>query len=210
MPKASVQLNHANFTDAHRKFVIYCCDFHSCPLYSVHAKGDAFCRSKAAANVSYDIRSYKNPKTFRQIDWNVVSIHHYARSLEKYELKQQTWETAQGHDGSAYSLTNYMSRAVGWTLDRSALRHSCQLRERLAQATGEAVYFRPGAMWARNVEFGRNLSYPGKMRRFDAAVEPGFKYSPVNPYPYQTHNDTVIIYEDLTYNGVASTPLCRG
>lgn len=75
-------------------------------------------------------------------------IYHYARSLEKYVLKQQTWDTAgQGQD---YDINNYFMRLSGFTFDNSAVKWGCQVREVLRNYTGEADYVRPGDFWYRN------------------------------------------------------------
>ena len=49
--------------------------------------------------------------------------------------------------------------------DPSALRYSCQLRELLAQVTGNATFYRAGSNWIRNQEFGRPLNNPKKSLR---------------------------------------------
>jgi hypothetical protein len=192
MSKVALQLNHPNFTADQRTYPIYCCDFHGCRYGSKHMGGREFCASKAAYNASYELRF---SKAGRGADYDAVVLYHYARSLEKYDLKGNTWETATGENAVSYPITNYLQRSVGWTLDRSILRHACQLRELLTKRTGEAMYLRPGDVWMRNVEFGKNLSYPGKMKRLNQPIPPNFKYEPENPYPYQTKETTTVEVE---------------
>jgi hypothetical protein len=112
-----------------------------------------------------------------------VYINHYGRSLEKFGLKTKTWKTSDGQD-KGYDLVHFLDRNVGWKLDTSALRYSCQLREHLANITGNPVYYRPGDMWYRNTEFGRPMNDAFKGRRSGVPVEAGFKVTPSNPYHY--------------------------
>jgi hypothetical protein len=80
----------------------------------------------------------------------------YARSLEKYILKQGTWDTAGA--GRDYDTYNFLDRVSGFKFDNSALEWTCQLRELLRNRTGEQHYLRPGDVWYRNPEFGKTVS----------------------------------------------------
>ncbi len=52
-------------------------------------------------------------------DWKMpILMMHYARTLEKYELKSKTWKTASGEQAKAdkYKLEGFMDRQLGqWT-----------------------------------------------------------------------------------------------
>ena len=122
-----------------------------------------------------------------------ISIFHYSRSLEKYALKAKTWKAARpkkvAHESdsqaaSSYDIPNFLLRNTGWYLDSAALRYSCQLRSLLQNMTGEAVYFRPGDFWARNVEFGRPMVDPDKRLNFDKPLSRGFVFEDGNPFHY--------------------------
>lgn len=50
-------------------------------------------------------------------------IHHYARSLEKFTVKQRSWKQ---HVNAGYDIGRFLERSHGWTFDNTALRYSCQ------------------------------------------------------------------------------------
>jgi hypothetical protein len=168
------------------QYMADCCNFHGCsgktPGPLIAEFGRNWCNKLHAAPWEIDGKGKK---------WqSVLVMNHYSRSLEKYELKAKTWKTASGdikeggHDQSAnYDLANFFHRSVGWYLDRSALRYSCQVREVLNNVTGEAHYLRPGDMWYRNPEFGRPLEDPRKRGRYGRAMAGG-RYDDGNVFHY--------------------------
>lgn len=133
-------------------FLSDCCHFHGCKKQSAF-KDNTFCSDNERELVSiYGQKDKHWPST--------VSLYHYSRSAEKFGLKTRTWTTAGGEQLTdshvvTYDMAKFFSRSVGWFRDRSALRYSCQVREKLREMTGQARYLRPGDSWVRNAEFGR-------------------------------------------------------
>ena len=111
------------------------------------------------------------------------SIFHYARTLEKYALKQRTWETASAESHHGYSVSNYLERAFGFEFDNRAVVHGCALRALLAQRTGEESYLRPGDFWYRNPEFGKVVGDPSKRGRNGGGFGKVLMANEWNPYP---------------------------
>jgi len=79
-------------------------------------------------------------------------IYHYARSLEKFTLKQRSWKQ---HVNAGYDISRYFERSHGWTFDNTALRYACQTRHVIANITGQRYFARRGN-WIRRYELGRN------------------------------------------------------
>jgi hypothetical protein len=95
---------------------------------------------------------------------NTLRINHYARSLEKFDMKHSAWQTG-GSSHRTFKIKDYLSRSVGWFVDRHALAFSCQLREILMNTTGIMEYLRPGDNWYRNPEFRKPMKAAFKGRR---------------------------------------------
>jgi hypothetical protein len=181
--------------DIMTRLLVYCCNFHGCGKSSHRVDQNSFCSSVDAVQAMHVARFGRSETKW----YETIRSFHYSRSLEKYALKAKTWETANG-EGSGYQISGFLERSVGWELDRRALRYSCQLREILRVMTGEKIYYRPGDVWMRNVEFGRPMTYPGKGMRFDRPIPAGFVYSPKNPYVFQSENTTIIDMKDNMYD----------
>ena len=79
-------------------------------------------------------------------------IHHYARSLEKFTVKQRSWKQ---HVNAGYDIGRFLERSHGWTFDNTALRYSCQIRHVIADVTGQRYYVRRGN-WIRLYELKKN------------------------------------------------------
>ena len=105
----------------------------------------------------------------------------YARSMEKYLMKQGSWETAGS--GREYDLYNFMDRTLGFRFDNSAVQWGCQLRELIRNRTGEPDYIRPGDDWYRNPEFGKTVANPRKRGRNGAGYGKYLGPLEMNPYP---------------------------
>lgn len=110
-----------------------------------------------------------------------MRISDYARSMEKYIMKQGSWDTAAPNRG--YDIYNFLDRVSGFEFDDSAIPWSCQLRQLLRERTGEPDYLRPGDMWYRNPEFGRTVSDPHKRGRNGAGYGKYVQAHEWNPYP---------------------------
>eukprot|EP00428_Durinskia_dybowskii_P063121 CAMPEP_0170363914 /NCGR_PEP_ID=MMETSP0117_2-20130122/5103_1 /TAXON_ID=400756 /ORGANISM="Durinskia baltica, Strain CSIRO CS-38" /LENGTH=355 /DNA_ID=CAMNT_0010618397 /DNA_START=137 /DNA_END=1204 /DNA_ORIENTATION=+ len=157
------------YTNDTTEYIIRCCFFHGCwvrygpPCVPLYKNGEQW---------RFDGKHRKWIEPPR--------VHHYARSLEKYALKQLTWETAGG--GRGYDINNFLDRTVGWRFDNSATAWTCQLRDHLRNRTGEANYVRPGD-WYRNPEFGRTVEDPGKRGRNGAGYGKYLGPTEMNPYP---------------------------
>lgn len=107
----------------------------------------------------------------------------YARSLEKYMLKQKTWETASGADAKGYDFYHFLDRTLGFTYDDTAIPWTCQLRDLLRERTKESDYLRPGDFWYRNPEFGRVVSDVNKRGRGGSGFGKYLGDGEMNPYP---------------------------
>jgi len=152
--------------------LINCCDFHGCGNYRFNST----CPDLIFAETGKIMGKHRPWKP-------TPHIHHYARSLEKYVLKQKTWETASAEDSTGYSIYNFLDRVSGFEFDDSALAWGCQLRSLLFNRTGIEHYLRPGDMWYRNPEYGKLVNDPQKRGRFGHGH--GKKLGPreMNPYP---------------------------
>lgn len=127
-------------------------------------------------------------------DANRPHIHHYARTLEKYFLKQKTWSTAGGDRG--YDMYNFLDRTLGFEFDNSALQWSCQLRQLLTNRTGIEHYVRPGDSWYRNPEFGKRVDDPLKRGRGGQGDGKKLGWGEMNPYPPgETYQRAHKVYE---------------
>ena len=166
------------------QMMISCCDFHGCG-----SRFNASCgqlHSTELWKVTGKHRPWKQPP----------HLHHYARSLEKYVLKAQTWETASGHDSTGYTILNYLSRVMGYEYDDTAVKWGCQLRQLLFNRTGIEHYVRPGDAWYRNPEFGRAVSDARKRSRYGGGYGIKLGQSEWSPYPpgptYQSAHKTFV------------------
>ena len=168
------------------KMMIHCCDFHGCGNYKFY-KG---CPDLIFAETGNIIGKHRK--------WmNTPHMHHYARSLEKYVLKQQTWETASAENSEGYDIYNFFNRLTGWEYDDSAVFWGCAVRAKLAEMTGEVNYVRPGDSWYRNPEYGKAVEDPKKRGRNGAGY--GKKLGPreMNPYPiFDTYQNAHKTYVD--------------
>lgn len=97
----------------------------------------------------------------------IRGISDYSRSLEKFLLKQQTYETASS-GRETYDVYNFFDRSFGYLYDDRAVVWGCLVRAQLANRTGERDYVRPGDFWYRNPEFGRAVEDSAKRGRFGA------------------------------------------
>ena len=154
--------------------MINCCDFHGCGNYKFNKTCPDLIYSETG-NILGKHRPWKDGP----------HIHHYARSLEKYILKQKTWETASGHDSTGYSIYNFLDRVSGWEFDDSLIAWGCQLRELLRTRTGVPDYVRPGDIWYRNPEYGKLVDDPHKRGRYGGGYGKQLGPREMNPYPPQ-------------------------
>ena len=184
-PKCGYQLKSPEYRNETSEYIARCCHFHGCQEHDFSTESDV-CRRRSA-----DENWRISGKGLKWADGMV--INHYSRSLEKFALKQKTWKTSSGEvragesgDSAAsnYDIPKFLARSVGFHHDVIALRYSCQLREVLANMTGESVYLRPGSFWFKNPEFGKTISDPDKRGRYGRTNAPGFKYIDSNPYNY--------------------------
>mgnify|MGYP003385523911 CR=1 FL=1 len=126
---------------AFETFIKMCCDIHTCNIN---------CTEYQPLEVLQYADSVYNEKSPSQ-----MAIFHYARSLEKYDLKQRTWSN---YNTMAYSVTEYLDRNLGRTLDsRCSRRYSCQVRAILRNMTNQTVFLRAGDFWYHNVEYNKSL-----------------------------------------------------
>jgi hypothetical protein len=139
MKKTVYRLRSPHYTNETQKLILECCSFHSCrqgPL--------PFC---------WDLHDQEIGKIFHP-PWPEAqfSIFHYARSLEKFTLKQRTWKQ---HVKAGYGIEKYFDRTHGWTHDNRMLRYSCQVRALLKEVAGLDPFIRPGT-WQRSFEVRKN------------------------------------------------------
>jgi hypothetical protein len=186
-PKCAYSLQHPSYTNVSAEYVARCCHFHGCQQWDFSSETTT-CKDHFG-NEAWRVAG-KGKKWLK----DAVIMNHYSRSLEKFALKQKTWKTASGETragesdtaaASSYDIPKFLSRSLGWHHDDVALRYSCQLRELLANVTGEPFYLRPGDFWYRNPEFGRLVSDPDKRGRYGRPNPPGFKWDDFNAYMYK-------------------------
>jgi hypothetical protein len=183
--KCAYKLNNSDFHVNTSQYISDCCHFHGCQGWDFRSD-TKFCTD------NHKVENYfVSGKGKKYLD--LFIINHYSRSLEKFGLKSKTWTTATGEAkpgesseqaAKSYDIPKFLSRNVGWHMDRIALKYSCQLREHLKKMTGESIYLRPGTQWYRNPEFGKEITDPDKRGRYGRPNQPGFKYSHKNPYHY--------------------------
>ena len=139
MRKSVYWLTNPNYSNDTLKFILECCTFHSCKQGPL-----SFC---------WDLQKTELQNVFNA-PWPESSfiINHYARSLEKFALKQKTWKQ---HVNAGYDISKYFERSHGWTFDNSALRYACQTRRVIANVTGQRNFNRQGN-WIRKYELGKN------------------------------------------------------
>lgn len=181
--KLAIKISDEAYSQDMQNFLIYCCQFHECEPMSYHRNYTKFCFEKGDV-LKAQLKALKPGVK----PYTAFRVNHYARSLEKYELKGRTWKTANRESG--YDILGYLERAVGWEMDPIALRYSCQVRAHLRDVTGEEVYLRPGDAWLRNLEFGRNMTHADKGRRKQRANEggaSGMMKRLTSPYHYHGH-----------------------
>ena len=154
--------------------IINCCDFHGCGNYKFN---------KTCPDLIY---SETGKVLGKHRPWKpILKSHHYARSLEKFLLKQKTWETASAEDSGGYHIHHYLDRVHGWEYDNNALKWNCQLRSLLYNRTGIKNYVRAGDSWYRNLEYGRTVEDPKKRGRFGGGYGKRVGPREMNPYPPQ-------------------------
>jgi hypothetical protein len=176
-PKCAFRLRHPDYSNYTGEFIATCCNFHGC-MNVDYIEGSNFCKEHEREGWMLKGKGKR---------WqDGLVINHYSRSLEKYVIKGRTWKTATGdvmHGESShqaaksYDIPKFLAR-------NSAVRYGCQLRSLLRNMTGESVYLRPGGMWYRNAEFGREVKDPDKRGRYGRPNSPEFKFSDGNPYHY--------------------------
>jgi len=160
-----------DYTNYTQEMFIYCCDFHGCGQHAYYK------------NCSNLLQTEKPKTEGKHRGWlEPLRMHHYARSLEKYLLKQKTWETAS-KEGRGYDMQHFMSRTFGFMLDSHALSWGCQLRELLRNRTKEPHYVRPGDSWYRNPEFRRLVLDPEKRGRHGGGLGKYLARREMSPYP---------------------------
>lgn len=187
-PKVIYKLNGTDYSNSTIAYLTNCCGFHGCePRKRHHTYDDVDCKQlleTEGPRFSY----HKGSRTFTKSSPDQrLRINHYARSIEKFALKQRTWETASQDSQNSYDVMSYMHRTYGWTHDdTAAMRYSCAVRKELTQTiTGDANvkghYLRPGGDWLRNPEFGRVISDPRKRGRGNGRLH---VHPPSNPHRY--------------------------
>jgi hypothetical protein len=73
------------FTETTQHYIAECCRFHGCESHDIRA-GSSFCVQNR--NQSYFVQNRGRP-------WvHAFQVNHYARSFEKFALKQKTWRTS--------------------------------------------------------------------------------------------------------------------
>ena len=142
-------------------FIKTCCDLHTCHLN--------------CSDQSPEVLKYLNNVAADGDNKHFLLMHHYARSLEKYDLKQRTWDN---YSTMSYSLTEYIDRNFGRTFDdRAGRRYGCAVRGILRNMTKQNEYLRPGDFWYRNVEYNKSVLDERKFKNTSHfAQKPGEEY----------------------------------
>lgn len=170
-------------------FLTRCCFIHGCGYFEAAAE---VLQIDSVNCTALFVKEYSSVWRTRKRGGNWITppvIFHYARSLEKFAMKQQTWDKklSSGNDSvgnpQGLSLHNYLHRAVGHRFDDSALRWSCAVREVLRKFTGEPNYLRPGDNWYRNIEFGKFVNDPSKRGRYGNGLKKKITKTEWNTFP---------------------------
>ena len=184
-PKCAYVLNSPLFSNITSEYIAKCCHFHGCEKID-KIEGSAFC-TENYHNESQLVSGKNKPW------WPALMVFHYSRSMEKFAVKQKTWKTATnvvlpGQDpveaSKSYEITKFFGRSIGWYLDDTMLRYTCQLRDILREKTGHSIYLRPGNFWYRNPEYGRTITDPAKRGPYGKPNPIGFKFKDNNPHNY--------------------------
>ena len=143
MQKSVYRIRSPLYSNETLKFVLECCTFHSC--------------KQGPIQICWELQKTELSKIFHA-PWpeRAFVINHYARSLEKFTLKQRTWKQ---HVKSGYDISRYFERSHGFTFDNSAVRYACQVRELIANVTGVKYFVRSGN-WIRKYEYNEHDKNP--------------------------------------------------
>jgi len=183
--------HHRNFTDA-ELYLINCCAFHGCSK----SKRPQVCHDHG--EWAQNKRDRLNPHHITAQSKFWLRMNHYSRSLEKFQLKQATWKTAN-QESNSYEYKEFFSRSFGWEYDPVALLYSCTVRHEINRAKLEYIarkkqpmystpnpllwhfdiatppsmhhFQRQGDNWYRNPEFGLTIAHPNK--RWDRVTGAG-------------------------------------
>ena len=162
--KCMYKLKDPIYSHTTKDFIAECCHFHGCQGEDFTVNTD-ICR-KGWKNATRELYSQDKGGKFSPLG----SIYHYSRSLEKFALKKRTWSTAGGEFKSSvgdYSLSYFLHRSAGYTLDHNMLRYACQTRRAWLEIhTNYTQFLRPGESWYRNIEFGKRVNDPEKRGRY--------------------------------------------
>lgn len=191
----------SNVTKDTLSYMINCCDFHGCNNMINRRCRQLLGQSERwkleGKHLKWETGPHINRKHFYTIikdNFRFLSAYFYSlfryvfcavdysRSLEKFQLKHKSYETASNGKEN-YGIANFFERSFGYLYDGSAVHWGCQIRQLLANRTGEKDYLRPGDFWFRNPEFGKIVEDPGKRGRFGAAKGKALDWQDMNPYP---------------------------
>jgi hypothetical protein len=186
--KIALRLAHPSFTSNTSDALLSCCHFHGCDFswqdFQIRSKNCSWYQSEYAT-----IWPKVSSTTGKKLPWEEPpNIHHYARSLEKFAMKQDSYDSLSfGNDslgnGQGLSIYNFLNRAFGFVHDDAALQWSCPLRNWLKLRTGEETYLRPGLHWYRNPEFGKSVEDPRKRGRKGVPLKRPLGWREISPYP---------------------------
>lgn len=125
-----------NYTHV-QKFMSSCCFFHGCSDKSRDPK--ELCNTlRPYMSQEYEDNFLTIGRQHRKHAKVWLHMNHYARSLEKFQLKQATWQTAS-QETNSYDLSNYMSRTYGWIYDPTAVYYGCAVRYEINRAKREYI-----------------------------------------------------------------------
>ena len=178
--KCLYKIKDASYRPETLEFIGECCHFHGCQGEDFRV-GTSIC-SKAWKNATSQVFGQEIGGKYASLG----SIYHYSRSLEKFALKKKTWSTAQGELPSKindYSLSYFLHRSVGYTLDTTMNAYSCETRRKWLEVHTDANrYLRFGNSWYRNIEFNKKVDDPEKRGRYGHGKKGQVRDG--NPYLY--------------------------
>jgi hypothetical protein len=188
-PKVIYWLSRYKNDNKSMEFLLSCCGFHGC---EVNFENKPVCR-ELVKSVGRNF-GWMGGSSFVKIGMvHGLQLNHYTRSLEKFALKQKTWQTAASRGENKYEIAGYLHRTYGWTHDDSAARLSCAVRREIARATGSSEpYVRPGEDWYRNPEFGRVIKDPSRRGRGNGRLH---VTPPEHPYHYGKVQQEYILHQ---------------
>lgn len=148
-PKLILHLTHPNTTKLQQRFMINCCNMHNCK--------DKNCLHYRDSDTEY--LYFGNGRKANE-KFNIMMFH-YSRSLEKFTLKQKTWQKIGSNN---FTIVNFLNRNIGTIFDdRASVRYGWLVRQILYNMTTTTTAAMP-AIENQPESFTQGLKSPAFIR----------------------------------------------